>query len=333
VNIAATDAAAAEAGSDPAVFTISRTAGSSLGMPLMVNYRASGTAVAGSDYALLSGSVMIPAGVPSATITVTPIDDVAAEGRETVAIALLAGTGYTLGTQTSATANIADNDAAALPVLMVIANRDFYYQEYADTRASLEAAGLRVEVAAATRTLATPHANSGQGTSAGTVMPDLAIADANAANYSSVVFVGGWGASSFQHAFSGTYANTAYNGSPAAELVVNQLIGDFVRQDKYITGICHGVTVLAWARVEGASPLAGRRVSSYAGGAPTSDVPGSTSTRWHIEQNGATMVGSRSIGNPTTATDDVLVDGKLITAENWDSAAHFGRTLADYLIR
>ena len=56
----------------------------------------------------------------------------------------------------------------ALPVLMVIADdHDFYYQEYGDTRASLEAAGVEVDVAATTLSPSTPHANSGQGTAPG----------------------------------------------------------------------------------------------------------------------------------------------------------------------
>ena len=44
-------------------------------------------------------------------------------------------------------------ESASSPVLMVIANRDFYYQEYADPRAQLEAAGIGVVVAAARREL------------------------------------------------------------------------------------------------------------------------------------------------------------------------------------
>src|SRR5262245_43365555 len=103
-----------------------------------------------------------------------------------------------------------------LPVLLVIANRDFYYREYADTRASLEAAGVPVAVAAATDTTCTPHWNSGQGADGGLVDPDLAITRADAADYSAIVFVGGWGASSYQYAFSGTYANAAYNGAAEA---------------------------------------------------------------------------------------------------------------------
>lgn len=329
VTIAAIDGSASEANRDPASFRVTRSG--AMTQALTVTYRASGTAANGSDYALLSGSVTIPLGASTATIIVTPIEDAAAEGRETIVLTLQPGASYIVGAAAMAMANLADNDAAALPVLMVIANTDFYYQEYSDTRRELEAAGLRVVVAAGTRTLARPHFSSGQGASAGTVMPDLAITDVRAADYSTVVFVGGWGASMYQYGFTGTYANVAYNGSLAIEQAVNRLITEMVQQDKYITGICHGVTVLAWARVNGASPLAGRRVSAYAGGAPPSNIAGSLSTRWHVEQNGATMVASRSIGNVTTAADDVLVDGKLITAENWDSAAHFGRTIVDYL--
>lgn len=50
------------------------------------------------------------------------------------------------------------------------------------------------------------------------------------------------------------------------------------------SAVCHGVTVLAWARVDGVSPSA-----DGSGG--------------------------------TTVADDVIVDGRIITAENYDSAA------------
>jgi len=42
---------------------------------------------------------------------------------------------------------------------------------------------------------------------------------------------------------------------------VNQLITDFVHQGKYVTALCHGVSVLAWARVDGQSLLAGKQVA------------------------------------------------------------------------
>ncbi len=43
--------------------------------------------------------------------------------------------------------------------------------------------------------------------------------------------------------------------------IVNNLINDFLDQDKHVAAICHGVTVLAWARVDGVSPLAGKQVA------------------------------------------------------------------------
>jgi putative intracellular protease/amidase len=329
VTIRATDPTAGEIGGNTATFTVTR-AGGQLTQPLTVGYTVGGTATAGRDYVALSGSVVIPAGATSAAITVTPVDDPTDEPDETVTLTLRASTAYQLGSTTAGTATIADNDepAALKPVLMVIANQDFYYQEYSHTREELERAGVSVVVAAATRTFATPHWNSGQPAGGGTVMPDIAVADVSAANYSAIVFVGGWGASSYQYAFSGTYANAAYNGAAATELAVNALIGDFVHQGKYVAAICHGVSVLAWARVDGASPIAGRTVVAYAGTAPPSNVAGSTTTRWHVEANGATMLGSRSVGDPTTAADDVVVDGRIITAENYDSARQFGRVIA-----
>ena len=37
---------------------------------------------------------------------------------------------------------------------------------------------------------------------------------------------------------------------------------------------------------------------------------------------------SGSIGNPATVADDVVVDGKFITAENFESATYFGEVIA-----
>ena len=52
---------------------------------------------------------------------------------------------------------------AVQPVLLVIADgADFHYREYAETRRSLEAAGLRVQVAATTTRPSYPHRGSGE---------------------------------------------------------------------------------------------------------------------------------------------------------------------------
>lgn len=213
----------------------------------------------------------------------------------------------------------------------MIANRDFYFKEYADPRAEFERAGLEVRVAAGTLQTCHPHPESGQGELNGDVMPDLTIAEANASHYSTIVFVGGWGASSYQYAYPGVYSDAHYRGTPEIKQAVNALINDFVQHGKLVNAVSHGVTILAWARVNGHSPLEGKRVCSWADASPEGTI-GTSTSRWHIEQNGATMVPSRSIGDISTATDDVIVDGNIITGENYDSAREFGRVVASRLL-
>jgi len=77
---------------------------------LTVRYTVSGTATNGSDYEELSGTLNVPAGATSATIPVTVIDDPRSEAPETVIVTLGRNRGYILGTATSATLTIADND-------------------------------------------------------------------------------------------------------------------------------------------------------------------------------------------------------------------------------
>src|SRR6185369_12479196 len=115
VTIVATDANASETASDPGVFTVSRTGATT--SSLQVNYTIGGSASNTSDYSTLSGSVTIGVGSSSATITVTPVDDSAVEGNETVILTLAANAAYTVGTPSSATVTIADNDSAATPSL------------------------------------------------------------------------------------------------------------------------------------------------------------------------------------------------------------------------
>jgi serine protease len=106
VTVSATDAAA-EAGLDPGTFTVTRSVVTA--SPLTVNYSMSGTATQGSDYAAVSGSVIIPASTASATVTITPVDDVIIEGNETVILTLTADPAYFVGPPGNATVTIADN--------------------------------------------------------------------------------------------------------------------------------------------------------------------------------------------------------------------------------
>jgi subtilisin family serine protease len=109
VSIVATDPTATEQGTTTGSFTVSRTG--STAAALTVNYSVSGTATAGSDYQALAGSVVIPSGQSSATITVTPIDDaVAGEPDETVIGTVSPNAAYAVGAPSSATVTITDND-------------------------------------------------------------------------------------------------------------------------------------------------------------------------------------------------------------------------------
>lgn len=220
--------------------------------------------------------------------------------------------------------------ASPRPVLLVIANQDFHHAEYAAARATLEARGLTVVVAAGESRLAQP-----QGVGVGSpVRPELTLSMASANRYAAIVFVGGWGASSYQYAFPGTYQNAAYRPQQSIAREVNRLVNEFTAGGKPVAAICHGVTVLAWARVDGVSPLSRRIVVGPAGGTPAFRLGGSfhpdaeQPARWQVEYNGATMLTARSVGNPMTATDDVIVDGRIITAENYESIGRLGELLA-----
>lgn len=219
-------------------------------------------------------------------------------------------------------------------VLIVIANDGFFYREYADPREELERAGFAVEVAAGRKAPCRPHDHSGQGGSDGIVHPDLAIADADPNRYRAILFSGGWGSSMYQYAFQGSYNNRAYNGDRPTKEATNRLINAFVEQDKYVCALCHGVSVLAWSRVNGRSLLAGRRATG-----PTRQGPAGIynwrqaqpSSRWGSEQNGARMVAPNSVGNPGTAADDIVIDGKIMTGQDDISAREMGRQLAKQL--
>lgn len=231
--------------------------------------------------------------------------------------------------------------ADVLPVLLVVADqRDFYFKEYNDTRTSIEAAGLDVVVAATTTQYSVPHAGSGQPWwTDGGVTPDIALSNVDADNYSAIVFIGGWGSSMYQYSFPGDYADDLYDGDAATKQVVNNLINEFLADDKQVAALCHAVTVLAWADVGGASPLAGKHVATPFIGSPIVNYNDTWYGYFELSQyeqlvtNGAipTPV-SGGIGDLTTVEDDALVDGLIITGENYDSALYFGQLVAQEVI-
>ncbi|MBW4674418.1 MAG: SdiA-regulated domain-containing protein [Desmonostoc geniculatum HA4340-LM1] len=116
VTIAAQDANAAEAGTDPGIFRISRTGSTT--NALTVNYTiATGAGQATSaDYTpTLTGTATIAAGQSFVDIIITPVDDGIVEGTETVSLTLNSSADYTLGTAT-ATVAIADNDTGVTSI-------------------------------------------------------------------------------------------------------------------------------------------------------------------------------------------------------------------------
>lgn len=116
VTIAATDAAATEAqppATGAGTFTITRTGTDTTSPAITVNLAApTGTATSVSDYNAPPAFVSLGVGVNTATVTVTPVNDALDEAdSETVILSVTSGTGYSLGTPTSGTVDIADDDA------------------------------------------------------------------------------------------------------------------------------------------------------------------------------------------------------------------------------
>jgi hypothetical protein len=109
VTIVATDPIATEVGETTGTFTVSRTGPTTAA--LTVNYAQApftgNYAYNTRHYEALPGNVTIPIGQSSATITITPVDDYlyAPDGLK-VTLNLTSGTGYTIGTSSSATVTI-----------------------------------------------------------------------------------------------------------------------------------------------------------------------------------------------------------------------------------
>jgi hypothetical protein len=106
VSILATRSVAAENGPEAGAFTLTRSG--SVESSLAVQLQISGTAQNGTDYELIKTEAVIPAGARSLQIPVIPYADSSAEPVESVDIAVLSGSGYELGTISSARVTIED---------------------------------------------------------------------------------------------------------------------------------------------------------------------------------------------------------------------------------
>ena len=107
----------------PGAFRITRTA--NLDVEVTVAYEVGGSATPGDDYAELSGSVTIPAGVASADVSVAPVDDSILESPESVTLTILPPVCvaifppppecYTIGLPASASVTILDDEIPPPP--------------------------------------------------------------------------------------------------------------------------------------------------------------------------------------------------------------------------
>jgi len=114
VTISGTDSSAGEP-SNNGRYRISRTSPTS--SALAVSFSVSGSAKRSSDYQLKVGSteitgssVTIPAGQSYVDVTLEVIDDSVVESTESATLTVTSGSGYTVGSPSSSTINITDND-------------------------------------------------------------------------------------------------------------------------------------------------------------------------------------------------------------------------------
>ncbi len=128
VSVTVSPSSVAEDGVPNLVYTFTRagvTAGS-----LTINFSVSGTAVFGSDYtqsgadtfSTSSGTVTFGAGDANAAVTIDPSTDAVYEGPETVILTVIAGAGYNVGSPSSATGTITNDDA--IPTSLVVTKTD-----------------------------------------------------------------------------------------------------------------------------------------------------------------------------------------------------------------
>jgi hypothetical protein len=120
VSLSVPDEFGSEEGPDTITFNIIRTGNTA--QPLTVNYQLTGTATNGLDYVTNTLSATIPAGETNALVVITPIDDSQAEFTETVILTLLGGIDYTVGSPSTGTAYISDNEFPELRITATDSN-------------------------------------------------------------------------------------------------------------------------------------------------------------------------------------------------------------------
>jgi Bacterial Ig domain/Calx-beta domain len=127
VSVAVSPTTTSEGGPN-LVYTFTRTGPTT--SAVTVNFSVGGTASYPSDYAQSgaatftppTATVTIPSGSSTAAVTVTPLTDCAVEGPETVQFTVQAGTGYGVGSPSTATGTINNTADSTPPVITLIPN-------------------------------------------------------------------------------------------------------------------------------------------------------------------------------------------------------------------
>ena len=123
VTITATDANAAEETSDVGTFRISRTGSTISSMTVLFSIATgSGQAVSDDYTPALGTTATIPAGASFLDVTITPVDDSSIEGSETLTLTLGDTGSYDVGSPSTATVTITDNDIGASSVSIAAAS-------------------------------------------------------------------------------------------------------------------------------------------------------------------------------------------------------------------
>lgn len=108
VSVAVSPSSTSEDGAGNLVYTVTRDIVTA--SPLTVNLTTTGGATSGTDYSGAVASVTIPANAASATVTIDPAADSAIEANETVVLTIAPDAAYVVGTPSSATGTIANDD-------------------------------------------------------------------------------------------------------------------------------------------------------------------------------------------------------------------------------
>ena len=104
------DAVATEASTTTATVDVVLNQINDTSSDIVVTFTIGGTATVTSDYVSFNAYVTIIQGQSSASITITPVDDVDSEGTETITLSLTEGAGYIIGSPRNATVTITDDD-------------------------------------------------------------------------------------------------------------------------------------------------------------------------------------------------------------------------------